>query len=508
MRKNTESFGDLVQSVTDGLMRVIQRPDANSYQPHDKQLEFHQSTARGRLYIGGNRSGKTVGGIVEDIWWLLGKHPYRETPPPPVRGRLVCVDFPNGFEKIIKPTITQWIPPSCLIDGSWESSYNSRTRTLTLANGSFLEFMSYDQETDAFAGASRHFTHFDEEPPKSIWTECRARLIDTKGDWWISMTPVEGWTWTADDIYEPTKAGLEPDFAVIEVDMTDNTYLSPVEVESFLSGLDDTERAARKSGKFVQIGGLIFKTFVPDIHIIPPVANAPAHARLSGSIDHGLNNPTAVYWHYVTLDNTVVTFFEHYKSEWTIGQHAQKIHGVEQQLGISPPLYWGDPAMRQRNPVNGNSVQLEYRLRNVQVVPSNNDVHAGLNRMMEYQRQGKWFITENCPNLIREMRRYRWKTRESKKLQERHGPMEEPFKKDDHAMDSCRYFFMSMPELPPSPETPADLSGVREEVLRMLRAVTPFNAFTGRIDPGISRRTLATPQEYRVSTDEHMGGEW
>lgn len=87
------------------------RPNIYGYRPHDKQVAFHSSPDRGRLYIGGNRSGKTTGGIAEDIYWLTGRHPYRVTPPAPVAGRIVSVDFLNGIEKIIRPELARWLPP-------------------------------------------------------------------------------------------------------------------------------------------------------------------------------------------------------------------------------------------------------------------------------------------------------------------------------------------------------------------------------------------------------------
>lgn len=498
-RRKEFGFADLGQLLADGLTKAALRPDANGYIPHEKQQIFHSAPEKGRLYIGGNRSGKSVGGVLEDIWWLTGKHKFRETPPPPIRGRLVCVDFPNGWEKIIKPILQQWLPPSELIDGSWESSWNGRTRTLTLANGSFLEIMSYEQDTDNFAGASRHFIHFDEEPPKTIFNECRMRLIDTGGSWWITMTPVEGMTWVYDDLYEPKSCGI------VEVDISENPYLSTIEVEEALTGLDEQEYKARKSGKFVQIGGLIFKQFDSQIHVIPPLAQIPPVARVVKSIDHGFNNPTAVYWHAVLPNDTVITFKEHYRNEWTVAQHAHRIKQLEDELNWygEPIRGYCDPAMKQRNPVNGNSVVLEYRRQGVTWIPSNNDVRAGLSRMHGYLNHNKWFITENCHSLIRELRRYRWKTRESKKLQEKHGSYDEPHKKDDHAVDSCRYFFMSRPELAPDlpKETP---SRAREIVEQYLRPGNPVNVMYGNFDRGLRSSNNNTPPV----TDEFMGGEW
>lgn len=515
-RKQQNDLSSILSTLTDGLERVALRPDSNSYRAHDKQTLFHMADAKGRLYIGGNRSGKTVAGIVEDIWWLTGKHPYRQTPEGGVRGRLVCVDFPNGWTKIIKPVLTQWIPPSALIDGSWTASWSEREKRLTLENGSFLEIMSYDQEIEAFAGASRHFTHFDEEPPKDIWTECRARLVDTGGSWWITMTPVQGMTWVYDDIYEPWLEN-NTKFVVVQVDITDNIYVSPVEIEDFLAGMDENELKARKEGKFVQLGGLIFKDFDPSIHVIEPIFDKLGSflngtMKITGSMDHGLNNPTSFNWHITLPDNTVITFYEHYRSEWTVSQHAKKVNEIERELGLGnfsrwDKRYWADPATRQRNAVSKTSIQLEYRKNGVLLVPANNDVSIRLNRMVNYERGGKWLITSNCPNLIREKRRYRWKTRESRKLQAKHGNFDEPHKKDDHGIDSCGYYFVSLPELRPSPPVAKSDQSTRQQMDSILKPKTGVNAFVGRKDTSLAR-AAQNSREFKFVTDEMMGGEW
>lgn len=510
VKKKHESLEGLFSSFAQSLNKAAFRPDVNGYIPHPKQEMFHAAPQKGRLYIGGNRSGKTVGGIVEDIWWLDGNHPFRETPPPPVRGRLVCVDFPNGWTKIIKPVLTQWIRPGSLIDGSWEASWSEREKRLTLANGSFLEIMNYEQHLDAFAGASRHFIHFDEEPPKAIWTECKFRLMDTGGHWWITMTPVEGMTWVYDDIYEPIIEGKDTKTGLIEVDVEENTYLSPVEIEDTLAGLDEEELKARKSGKFVQIGGLIFKKFNPEVHVIGKLKFLPRGWTIQASMDHGFNNPTAILWHMVSPDGVVVTFKEHYRNEWTIRQHAAHIKEVEKEIHEMTPaqlqsiMYWCDPAMRQRGAVTGNSVELEYKMLGVLATPSNNDVKTGLARMLGYMNHGKWFISEDCPNLLREMRRYRWKTRESKKLQEKHGNYDEPHKKDDHAVDAARYFFMSMPELSRTVPIPDD-SQLRAKVAEILQAKRPVDVNKGLFDTGLLKPDY---RQFKVSTDEFMGGDW
>lgn len=450
-KQRTLTNADALGLLAERLRNQAQAPNVFAYEPHPKQEIFHKSPLKKKLYIGGNRSGKTTAGIVEDIWWLTGTHPDRETPQTPVRGRVVSVDFVNGIEKIILPQFKQWLPASYLINGSWEDSYDKLLRTLTLSNGSFIEFMSYDQDLDKFAGTSRHFIHYDEEPPQDIFTECNARLVDTGGSYWVTMTPVEGMTWVYDTLYEPGMDN-QKNILVIEVSMTDNPHLNPEAIEDFLDSLDADERKAREHGQFVQLGGLIYKHFSLATHVRPAGWLPPREWLVAASLDHGYNNPTAWLWHAVSPDGEVVTFKEHYVSGQTIDYHAAAVHRINKEIGRVPDYYIGDPSIRNTDAITGTSIHLEYIKFGVPIVLGNNDVKAGINRVSRYLKlrpNGKpnWVITEDCPHLIREMRRYRWGTYASKKIANQNNLKDEPHKKDDHACDSARYFFMSRPDL-------------------------------------------------------------
>lgn len=459
------SVSDVFSELGQNLQKVATSPNVNSYVPHQKQVLYHSATEYIRLYIGGNRSGKTTGGIVEDIWWLTGTHPHQQTPDPnirPVMGRLVSVDFINGIKKIIIPQLKQWIPPSHLLGGTWTSAYSESERVLTLENGSQLELMSYDQDLDKFAGTSRDFIHFDEEPPEDIFNECKMRLIDRNGKAWVTMTPVEGMTWMFDAVYEPGSLG-DPDIKVIEVDMHENPYLGKEEIEKATKGLTPEEKDARIRGKFVQMGGLVYKKFKLDTHVIPQIDFKEFQDRkkykIYMSLDHGLNNPTSVHWHAVDNDGNVITFDEHYEAQRIIDYHAAVIHGRNGMHGRVPDVQLCDPALAQRNAVTGTSIQTEYAIRGIGFALANNDVRTGIAKVSQYleiREDGHptWHVTQNCGNLIREIQRYRWKTWATRKQSNKNNAYDEPHKKDDHAMDECRYFFTFMPELKHSPEVP------------------------------------------------------
>lgn len=261
------------------------------------------------------------------------------------------------------------------------------------------------------------------------------------------MTPVMGMTWVFETLFDVE----DPNIEVITASLDDNPHISEIAKSIVLSGLNEEDRKIRGGGQFVAIGGLVIKEFDYERHVIDSfIPNRKW--KWYTSIDAGYNNPTAVLWHAINPDGMVITFAEHYRSEWTTKMHADEIHRRNELHARIPDLYIGDPAMQQRQQTTGASIRVEYSKSGIYVAKANNEVRGGLDKMNEYLRQDKWFITKNCPNLLRELRKYKWKTYNNAKTKDQNNKREEPQKKDDHAIDSCRYMFSLMPDLVPLPE--------------------------------------------------------
>jgi phage terminase large subunit-like protein len=519
--------------LKDGLLHAAKNPNIYSYVPHAKQVQFHRSNRKGKLYIGGNRSGKTTGGVCEDIMRATCRHPYR----PELnaiganRGRVVAVDFINGVEKIIFPQFQQWLYPSAMRGGAWETAYDKSLRTLNFSNGSFIEFMSYDQDLDKFSGTSRHWIHFDEECPRHIWQECKARLIDTSGDWYITMTPVEGMTWIYDDLYEPNIESEDPEIEIIEVEMYENPHLNLEAIQDYVRGLDNDELAKRVRGHFVQQGGRIYPNFNPspgDGHVwkedVPSfeLADYFKDHLIIQSLDHGLNNPTSVHWHAVDANGFVVTFWEHYQAGWTIPQHAAAIKEAEATFRLKPSLRIIDPSTKNREATSGSSIQLEYQKLGLSFTFGNNDVRAGLAKVKRYMRNApdikgnlkpRWTCMPRNEKLRWELKKYRWKTYRQKSLNYENNNYEEPHKKDDHACDDLRYALMSRPDLVAA--SPADKAN---DILNKWGFIETSTASSPsditRSDPNdrlvrwTEENTMPNDVGGDWSIDEHLGGVW
>ena len=504
-----KSIEEMLRELQEGIRQSAELPNINAYKPHEKQEIFHRSESKARLYIGGNRGGKTVGGATEAIWWLTGTHPYQHTPKPPIRGRCISVDFTNGVEAIVKPEIRRWIAPSMLINGSWDDSYNMHTRTLTLSNGSFLEFKSYDQDLDKHAGTSRHFVWFDEEPPHSIFEENMMRLMDTDGHWWLTMTPVEGYTWVAEEIYEPAALGLT-DTCVVKVNTNDNPHLNTVAIKRAMSYLSEEDQLTRQAGDFIVQGGLIFKAFDASIHVTDNIIINPKNGRhrVIASMDLGIANPTAWLWHVINDDGVVFTFHEEYDTGLTIPQWSKRIKEYESKLKRVPELRVGDPSIVQRSAQTGLSNRLAYSQEGIYIALANNDLDSGILKMMSYlyhdeDQKPMWYIHSSCRNLIREMRRYQNEEWASRKLKDKNNKKEKPRKKDDHAIDAARYMFSFLPELSRE-QVKEDKSMLNESIARQLGAKRMVNLTM----PVLDQNLITRPKTQWESYDEQFGGEW
>lgn len=506
--KETFSLSQMLEQVSDQLASAV--TSIYSYVPHEKQKMFHCSTLEEKLFIGGNRSGKTVGNVIECIWWITKTHPFREDVrniEGEVRGRLVTTSFKEGLEKVVLPMFKKWVPKKYLIGRSWDKSYSNSLKTLTLVDGSFIEFMSYDQELEKFAGTSRHFISFDEEPPRVIWQECLMRLIDTDGSWWISMTPVEGLTWVYEEIYKVWEDGDRPDTLVLLVNMNENPHLTQKGKDKVMKNVaDEDERMAREEGRFAEIGGRIYKTFDKRIHVIPQESFVlQPWMKIYTSLDTGYRHPAAWLWHAVYPDGRIRTFHEIVLSERTIDVLAAMVHEYEKKtlhpLGIYSEdiIRTGDPAIKQTREITGTSVMQEYANHDIYIGVSGvtRDVDIGIIKVTQYmntyvEREGHkvplWACTDECTVLAKQMASYRWDKYASKTMEYKNAPKATPHKKDDDAPDSLRYFVTLMDDLTPDKldelqKNPNMLDSVPyyDNTAPSIPGGTPYNIYEGSI---------------------------
>jgi phage terminase large subunit-like protein len=436
------------------LKRITTHPTIHGYKPQLQQEPFHSSNAKGKLALGGNRAGKTVAGATEVVQKMLGIHPNQKKPPP-VAWRAIGSSLEEGIKKIIIPELQRWIPPSQLKNGSWEASYNASSRILTLENGSTIEFLTYEQDVQQHAGTSRDGVWFDEEPPRAIFVENMVRLVDSDGEWIMTMTPLLDMSWTYNQLY---LEGLKPENTNIEVfhfDTLDNPYINPTILEQLFEGMSDEEKSARTHGVYYNLTGGIYTKSLSQDNFIPPIVGTDLWNAYKykwghfGMLDHGYTNLTAFHLACYNELGHVIVYEEYTAAKTLVKDNAAAILGLIKRLGLQEIIDYtvADPSIRNTQPIEGKSIHQEYGENGLYLVLGNNDVKAGILRVNGMLARNELKITSNCENLITEIGQYRWAKYASSKTSDRNNPQEQPTKKNDHSMDALRYGMMSRPEM-------------------------------------------------------------
>jgi phage terminase large subunit-like protein len=436
--------------------------------PYKEQAEFLASRNRFKWMLGGNRSGKTIITCIDDLIQALDRDavpehllPYKKWEPP-FKWRIVAPDFDAIELVIMEEVLKRWCPPGQLLGGSWKTAYNKERRVVRFKNGSLLQFKTYEQAAFNHGGLPLHRVHFDEEPPFDIYKEGIARLVDYGGDILCSMTPVNGISWMYDKFYVPSTKGLLTNSKVLLVDMDMNPHLNEEAKKATLAEYSDEERAARKSGKFVALHGLVYPNFKHD-HIIPQVSAVPEGAQVYVGIDPGMRHMAAVVFAYQGYDEDLVVFDEIAAKGATADDVAKMIQeklaywSIESKRIIKPQWYVIDPSARNLMHNTGRSLQDEYARAGVAAFPGQNDVRAGINAVKVRFDHDKLHICANAQTTIDEFRTYRW----SKPFRASENEAKEaPVKRDDHLLDALRYLVMARPYVVPvKTNTPVDPAG-------------------------------------------------
>jgi hypothetical protein len=246
------------------------RNDGSTKGPHKKQELFHRDKSRIRIASGGNRSGKSTGGINEDVAHSLGYRPWLPQDDPdykvdvkvPNKGLICGESFQEQVKKVIVPKLLG--DPETGIPGAVPTHELAETKKnpqgvvtyIRFKNGSQIFLQSYDQPVELFESADYDWFHGDEPPPRPIWVAVQRGLTDRQGRSWLTMTPLKE-AWLYDEVYSRKDVGL------FYFDIEDNLEfgLTRQGIDDFASNLTEDEKEARLRGRYFHLTGLVYKSF-------------------------------------------------------------------------------------------------------------------------------------------------------------------------------------------------------------------------------------------------------
>lgn len=180
-----------------------------------KHRQFMDAGAihRERLFLAGNRIGKTETVTFESTVHMTGRYPSwwrgrRFDRPVRVWASgdtmlttrdILQVSFMGPVDRVDNREWNGMIPAHLVLDSTRKSGGVAKCLDQVwvkhISGGqSILEFKSHDQGRRAFQGTEQDLIILDEEPPDDVYTECLLRTMTTDGLIICSMTPLQGLT--------------------------------------------------------------------------------------------------------------------------------------------------------------------------------------------------------------------------------------------------------------------------------------------------------------------------
>jgi len=211
--------------------------------PQLQQLQFLQSNKRDENIFGGNRSSKTLSGTIKVI--------------------KKCIDNPKTDAwaatwadmsvPVQQKEYWRWLPKDKTIIkyASFSEQRGFTNRIIQFQNGSVIRFKTYDQGRESFQGANKDIIHLDEEPPQEIVSECKARLIDRNGTILRTMTPLNGITYTYDEVV--LNEANDPEVTYWYFNSDFNPYIDQEAQTRIINSFAPKEAEVRQTGHFINL---------------------------------------------------------------------------------------------------------------------------------------------------------------------------------------------------------------------------------------------------------------
>ena len=350
---------------------------------HKKQISFHESDKRYKVFLGGNRVGKTVAGAVEAVCHALGHSRFRKLTP--ASGWVVSLT--NEVQRdVAQKEILAWLPKRDIKDfvirhGRKDDPANSIIDKIILKNGCTIGFKTCEQGRESFQGTSQGWIWFDEEPPLEIFQECQMRILDTRGDIWFTMTPLKGLTFVYSMFYLNERN--DPDIEHWMAEWEDNPWLSKDEIDKLISTMTEEEREARQYGRFTSLCGFAFPELRKEVHVVKPASTIPDYYKRFVCLDYGLD-ATAVLWIYVDSQNRARVYREFKKKNLIVSEAAKWIKKLTGNERVHS--YYAPPDLWNRRNDTGKSAFTIFHENGINLVKTSNDRESGWIAVKEWIR--------------------------------------------------------------------------------------------------------------------------
>lgn len=411
-----------------------------------------------RVFMAGNRCGKSIAGAFEaschatgnyPVWWngRVFDHPTYGW----VVGSTARATRDTAQKELLGP-IGAWgtgmIPKESL--GEWWALAGvpqgvDIIKVKHVSGGwSTIGFKNYEQPLSAFYGTALDWAWLDEECPQEHYNEILLRTMTTNGLVFNTFTPLQGLTPMVVRFSEKADylAGAEkligipdqPDSegrdarledlittkAIIQAGWDDAPWLTEKAKQQMEADTAPHLRAARRSGRPSMGSGNVYPIAIEEL-LVKPFAIPPYFKKLY-ALDVGWNRTAALWAAIDPASDIMYIVDEHYVAEQKPPVHAAAIRGRGEWI---PGII--DPASRGRSQKDGTQLMQDYKDLGLKLLPARNMVDSGISELWQRMNAGTLKIFTSCTNLCKEFVLYRRDLR---------GKI---IKENDHLMDCLRY---------------------------------------------------------------------
>lgn len=403
---------------------------------YDWQVDFHNSPARERCLLAGNRTGKTRSVAAEVAMHAIGEYPdwwegRRFTKPVQIMvggvnnknvrdvpQRALLGEIEGTGEKRC-PDGTGWIPKENMGQCSFaqvgiKNVVDSIRIKHISGKDSTIVFMSYQQEASAFQGVARDVVWLDEEPEgehaMDYFTEMLVRTADTNGILMMSRTPLFGETPIIAHFIEG-KHNPKASIDYFSGSWDECPHITPEAKAALLESFPEYERECRSMGIPMLGSGRIYKFNDSEI-TYKQEGEIPYYWPRIAGLDIGVDHPTTICW--IALDpntNRVVVYDEYKQKGEGILYHAQAFKERGDWIPVAWPHDVGSRDKGQAKPIvdqyreaGANMLGISARLEDK--VGGGQPTDAIIMVVTDMFKTGRLKISDKCQQLLREIRLY------------------------------------------------------------------------------------------------------